>query len=250
MTGYSFLTNPNLPDGKVLHSVVSPQYPQVVTALKALNVLPLTVTSCDSVLYPLRHHTDMLFTYWGSGAFAVEQSQAALFNELEKLGFDCLCDSIELKPEYPFDIQLNCCIIGQYIICKSDNTPEFLNHGKTVINVNQGYAKCSCVPVDENSLITDDLSIYNAAISFGLDALLIRKGYVKLEGFDTGFIGGCCGKLSKDLLAFCGDITKHADYLQINSFLRQRNVYPHSLFDGELIDIGSIIPITQYHNCT
>ena len=101
------------------------------------------------------------------------------------------------------------------------------------------------MPVDENSLITDDLSIYNAAIGFGLDALLVRKGCVRLDGFDTGFIGGCCGKLAKDMLAFCGDIANHPDYTKINSFLRERNVYPHSLFGGELIDIGSVIPITQ-----
>ncbi|MBR6635631.1 MAG: hypothetical protein IKL41_08420 [Clostridia bacterium] len=246
MTDYSFLTNPNLPDKKVLHAVVSPQYPQVISALKELDVIPITVTSCESVLYPLRNHTDMLFAYLGSGTFAVEQSQTVLLNDLDCMGLRCLSESIELKPDYPFDIPLNNCIIGQYFICKSANTPEILKQGKTVIDVKQGYAKCSCVPVDENSLITDDFSIYNAAINFGLDALFVRKCSVQLDGFDTGFIGGCCGKLSKDMLAFFGDITKHPDYAQINSFLRERNVYPQGLFDGELIDIGSVIPITQH----
>ena len=245
MTDYSFLSNPNLPDRKVKHAVVSPQYLQVITSLNELDIIPISVTSCESVMYPLRNHTDMLFSYLGNGVFAVEQSQTALLNDLECHGLRCLSDSIELKPEYPFDIPLNCCIIGKYILCKSGNTPEILKQGKTVIDVKQGYAKCSCVPVDENSLITDDLSIYNAAIGFGLDALLVKKGCVKLDGFDTGFIGGCCGKLAKDMLTFCGDIANHPDYTQINSFMRERNVYPHSLFGGELIDIGSIIPITQ-----
>ncbi len=246
MTGYSFLTNPNLPDYKVIHAVVSPQYPNVISALKESGIIPITVTSCESVLYPLRNHTDMLFSYLGNGDFAVERSQSALIEKLVGFGMNCCYDNIVLKSDYPCDIPLNCCIIGKYIICKSDYTSEFFKLGKKVINIKQGYAKCSCVPVNENSLITDDLSIFNSAISYGLDVLLIRKGSVRLDGFDTGFIGGCCGKLSKDTLAFCGDITKHPDYTQINSFLRERNVYPHSLFGGELIDIGSIIPITRY----
>lgn len=246
MIKYSFLINPNLPDKKVIHAVVSPQYPQVISALNELNIVIFTVSSCENVLFPLRNHTDMLFSYFGNGAFAVERNQTYLQNELENLGLDCVCNGIELKPEYPCDISLNSCVIGKHVICQNDNTPDFAKNSKTVINVKQGYAKCSCVPVDENSLITDDMSIYTAAINYGLDCLLVKKGCIRLDGFDTGFIGGCCGKLSKDMLAFCGDITNHPDYTQINSFLRDRHVYPHSLFDGELIDIGSVIPITQY----
>ena len=246
MTNYSFLPAPNLPLQKVIHAVVSPQYQQVISALKDSDIIPLTVSSCENILHPLRNHTDMLFSYLGNGNFAVETGQTTLTNKLRKLGFHCICDNIELKPEYPFDILLNSCIIGEYLICKTDYTPQFMKNSRTVINVKQGYAKCSCIPVNYNSLITDDSSIFNAAIKHGLDCLLIKKGFVRLDGFDTGFIGGSCGKLSNDILAFCGDITTHPDYSQINSFLRERNVYPYPLFGGELIDIGSIIPITQY----
>ncbi len=250
MTDYSFIVNPNLPVKKVMHAIVSPQYPQVITALKEAGIVPVAVSSCDRVLYPLRNHSDMLFSYLGNGYFAVEQGQRILSQTLKNLGFKCCCDDIQLSQEYPQDIPLNFCIMGEFIICKSDNTPGLFRQRKTVINVKQGYAKCSCVPINENSLITDDFSIYNAAINFGIDALLVKKGSVTLQGFDTGFIGGCCGKLADDILAFCGDITKHSDYMQINSFLRERNVYPYSLFDGDLIDIGSIIPITQHFDCT
>lgn len=245
MSGYSFLKKPNLPDGKVVHAVVTAQYPQIVLELEKSGVVPVTVTSCENVLFPLRNHADMLFTYLGNGVFAAEESQNELINQLKSLNADCVCDSIRLKPVYPSDILLNCCIIGESIICKSDVTPDFLKNGRRVIDVKQGYAKCSCVPVDENSLITDDPSIHIAAVASGIDALLVRKGSIMLEGFDTGFIGGCCGKLTKDVLAFCGDVKKHADYELINSFLRERSVYPFSLSGGDLTDIGSIIPVTN-----
>ena len=245
MIDYSFVIKPNLPDKKVVHAVVSSQYTQVISALKDSDIVPVTVSSCESVLFPLRNHSDMIFSYLGNGKFIIEHSQQKLLNELTLYGLTCIDENIELKPEYPFDILLNSCIVGNYVFCSEKHTHELIMKSKSVINIKQGYAKCSCIPVDENSIITDDLSVYNSAIKFGFDALLVEKGQVCLEGFDTGFIGGCCGKINHDIIAFCGDIHNHSDYRQINSFLRERNVFPHSLFGGELIDIGSIIPITQ-----
>ena len=75
--------------------------------------------------------------------------------------------------------------------------------------------------------------------------MLVRKGSVKLKGFDYGFIGGCCGKIAEDTVAFCGNLKTHSDWLKIESFMKERGVYPLCLASGELIDIGSILPITE-----
>lgn len=250
MNSFSFILRPNLPSEKVLHVVVSDQYSQVISALEKAGIITLTVESCSKVLYPLRNHADMLFSYLGNGCFAVEKGQSLLSSQLKELGFNCLVDKFELSERYPLDIPLNFCLVGENIICNEANTPAVFLKDKTVINVKQGYAKCSCIPVDENSLITDDISIFSSCIKHGLDTLLVSKENIRLDGFDIGFIGGCCGKLSRDIIAFCGDIRKHPDYHQIKSFLRERNVFPVSLFGGDLIDIGSLIPVTQSSEST
>ncbi len=247
MTDFSFIENPNLPCRKVAHAVVSPQYPQVTAALQSIGIKTLSVCECKDVLYPLRNHSDMLFSYLGSGSFAVENSQIALRDSIKALGGIFVDDSVNLSSSYPNDIPLNFCVIGNNVIGLADKMHPKMIFGRKLINVRQGYAKCSCVPVDENSLITDDSAIYSICSTLGMDVLLVGKGSVRLEGFDFGFIGGCCGKISKDTVAFCGDIKLHTDYKQIDAFLRERNVYPLSLFGGSLLDIGSIIPITEYN---
>lgn len=245
MIDFKSIQKPNLPSNKVNRVVVSAQYRQVLQSLEDLGIHPLTVKSCPDVLFSLRNHTDMLFSYLGNGKYVSEKNQAELNRNLSEYGFLQVNDNISLQKEYPSDIPLNFCIIDDYIICKSDSTPNFLKEGKNIINVRQGYAKCSCLVIDNNSLITDDASIFSAATNAGFDVLQVSKGSVKLEGLDVGFIGGCCGKISVDTIAFCGDIRKHSDFVQIDAFLRERNVYPLSLFDGDLIDIGSIIPISE-----
>jgi hypothetical protein len=60
-----------------------------------------------------------------------------------------------------------------------------------IIDVKQGYTKCSVLPVSNNAFITDDISIYNQCVSFGIDVLYVGKGDVSLPGYNYGFIGGC-----------------------------------------------------------
>lgn len=245
MSGFSFVNKPNLPENKVCCAVVSPQYPEVLKALNDLSVSTFTVSACNNLLLPVSQHTDMLFSYLGNGKFICESSQQQLKAALTAKDLKCLGE-VDLAAGYPADIALNCCIVSDSIICNASNTPDIIKSSFNVINVKQGYAKCSCAVVDENSVITDDESIAAALLKNSFDVLLVNKGSVRLGGFEYGFIGGCCGKLSKDSLVFCGDLRTHENYRQIDAFLRERKVYPVSLFQGELLDIGSIIPVIEF----
>ena len=112
------------------------------------------------------------------------------------------------------------------------------------INVRQGYCKCSCLNVSENAVITDDECIYKALCLNEIDALLISKGDITLNGHDYGFIGGASGKISKTDILFFGDVTKHRDYKKIAGFIEKHGCKIISL-DFPLTDFGGIIPITE-----
>ena len=71
------------------------------------------------------------------------------------------------------------------------------------IFVTQGYANCSVAVVDERWIITADCGIARACRAAGLDVLQICPGFIR-SGMVLGFIGGCCGKLGADQLAFTG----------------------------------------------
>ncbi len=60
-----------------------------------------------------------------------------------------------------------------------------------------------------------------------------------------GFIGGATGLIAKDKLLFTGDITLHKNYKEINDFLSLKAVDMVIIKDEHLIDLGTIIPVTQ-----
>lgn len=245
MSKFISVFNPNLPAGKVKHAVVSGEYPEFIAELENYGITVLTTEPCNDIMPAVKLHADMLFSYLGNGEYLIEKSQTKLRNELDKLnGFICR-GSIALGAKYPNDIVLNSCIIGESAICCKKNIYPLFREKFKLIEVSQGYAKCSVCVVDENSIITDDESIYSGCKKTDIDVLLVRKGCVLLNGFKYGFIGGCCGKISYDTIAFCGNLDTHSDASKIKSFLNFRNINYVSLGKSELTDIGSILPITQ-----
>ena len=246
MRAFKPIVKPNLPANKVKHVVISPEFNSLTLSLQKCDVEPLFVSPCSDVINQVSNHTDLLFSYLGNGCYMVEKSQCLLDSALISLGFKSENRKVSLLPNYPNDVLLNTCILKDKIIGGTAVKEFWSNDKREYVSVKQGYTKCSVCVVDEHSLITDDLSIFDACQAFDIDALLVSKGNVKLNGFDYGFIGGCSGKISRDTIAFYGDIRTHSDYSQIKSFLAYRGVFEHSLCSGNLIDVGSIIPITEY----
>ena len=117
---------------------------------------------------------------------------------------------------------------------------------KEIIDVKQGYSKCSVCICNHNTVITDDISIYNALLQYdNINSLLVEKGSVRINEYNYGFIGGCCGLIDKNLLLFNGDLSTHTDFDKIQKFLYDNNVKYIDVKNKPLTDIGSIIPIIE-----
>ncbi len=76
-----------------------------------------------------------------------------------------------------------------------------------------------------------------------MKVLRIRPGDIRLPGYSYGFIGGCCGKLAPDMMAFTGKLDKHRDGTRIKAFLGDRGVRTLELLEGELLDVGGLIAL-------
>ena len=115
-------------------------------------------------------------------------------------------------------------------------------HGIELINVNQGYAKCSCVPIADNAIITADNGIVNTLRNTDIDVLPIGKGSIQLEGAPYGFLGGASG-YDRDTrtVYFCGDIDRHPDADRIRDFCKKYDTKITCLSKDMLTDIGGII---------
>ena len=149
------------------------------------------------------------------------------------------------SPEYPNDVQLNACIVGNNVILNEKYVSrEILNHleaGKwNIIDVNQGYAKCSTLVIDDNSIITSDTGIYKAAQANGIDSLVICPGYISLEGYDYGFIGGS-GFVYDDTVYFTGILNNHPNMVDITQFVTNKGLTIKTLTNRQIFDIGGVV---------
>ncbi len=147
---------------------------------------------------------------------------------------------------YPGHAAFCAAVIGKYLIHRLDITsPRILSEaakiGLNLVNVRQGYAKCSCVVVDSCSIITSDrgiaaaLSVYN-----DVHVLLVSPGYVELPGYKYGFIGGASGRIGSEVI-FNGSLESHPDCDAIRAFISSRNLKLKDFPGLPLRDIGSII---------
>ena len=150
-----------------------------------------------------------------------------------------------LSSEYPGDAIYNACSTGKFFIHNLKITEsELLQLAESTkqikVHVSQGYTKCSCVAVDESSIITSDRGIEQAAKKAGMDVLLVEPAQVILPGYKYGFLGGASGRIG-DEIVFNGDLAAHSDYEEIKSFIQERGLRLVYFRQYPLTDIGSII---------
>ena len=167
---------------------------------------------------------------------------------LERAGFEIKTVSIKCG-EYPFNACLNAAVIGKVAIHNLKITAPGLK-------MNSAGGHCACgrkarlLRVRRRGCrrgldYNPDEGISRAALSLGLDVLKITPGYIELPGYEYGFIGGCCGKISKNELAFTGKLDGHPDREKILAFLAEKRISPVFLTDGPLFDAGGIIPLCE-----
>lgn len=91
--------------------------------------------------------------------------------------------------------------------------------------------------------MTSDMKIGKILKENNIDVLLLPPGDIILPSLDYGFIGGTCGLLDNNTLAFYGDLDMYKYGNEVLSFLRKHNVEPIFLSKSKLIDRGSIFCI-------
>ena len=176
------------------------------------------------------------------------ESCAYYREKLSPYGFKILSGKSSIGSNYPSDSAYNVGIVGKKCflnksVCDEHLYEILISEGYEIINVKQGYTKCSICPVDEESFITGDKGIACAGENAGMNVLLISNDNISLRGYSNGFFGGCTGKSSKDELLLNGDINTLPDCERIKDFLKERNIRIKSIKEGEVTDIGSIIPL-------
>lgn len=243
-----FVSKPNLPEGRVTLAAVSGQYPKIIKALEERGIRCITTEPDERLQAPVRSHADMQMFHLNDNRTFVLKGERSLKAKLEAEGF--LIAETEHPPvaNYPGDALCNALNLGdKFFGCMGavDNTLFSIvqEMGLRTIHVSQGYTRCSTAVVNDSSFITMDAGIGAAGKFMGVDIMIIPERRIILEGYDYGFIGGCCGLIDKNVLAFTGRLDSLDFEKPIIDFLDKHNVQAVELTQDPIIDIGGILPL-------
>ena len=200
---------------------------------------------------PVSSHPDMLLFFAPNAVFCTKSYYEIATNELEEIsltyGYPIRFIGGEYGTEYPCDVLLNALPLGEHLFCNTKTVAkELLELNYIPCHVNQGYTKCSALPLGSKALITSDTSIAESAKKCGINVLQICKGHISLTGYNYGFIGGCANfapRNEMNTVFFSGDLSEHPDAERIEYFCQINGFDIIYLSQNCLCDIGTIFMI-------
>ena len=214
----------------------------IVNKLEEYGYKCISTEKSTDVSQPVSLHADVLYLKADNNSVYVSECQKNNIGMLKSAGYNV--KTIKLSPGYKTECKLNLVVTDTLIICNPKTCMDYseFSRNRELIYTNQGYTKCSTVVLENNNFITEDKNIYNVLTKTGKHCLLIEKGYVELEGYNYGFIGGASVYIKeRKTILFTGDIRKHPDYINIKNFCDNNDISIDYIDDMNLYDIGGII---------
>ena len=157
----------------------------------------------------------------------------------------------EVGKKYPDTVPYNAVGVGNMLIHNALYTDLSIKnlYGKistksVQLSVNQGYTRCNLLALDEHDFITSDMGIKRVLEANGCDVFYVDPHQIVLPGQDYGFFPGCCG-LVDDTMVVCGALKHLKECKELRKFIRRNGMKIIELYDGELVDVGSIFFIRK-----
>lgn len=228
-------------------AAVSYKYTKIIRSIESLGIDTVSVPPYMG-LYdnPESSHADMQLLRVDNTLIMLSGNDILNNNIIGETTLNTIfAESIGKEFSYPRCVKLNIAVFGRTAIGNfkyTDKTVLNTLNDFRLINVNQGYAKCSTAIVSDNAVITSDESIYKVCTENNIDCLKINSGHIELCEKYGGFIGGCCF-LYDGALMFTGKIENHPDFDSIRSFCANYSVQTYSLTNDTLSDVGGVVLI-------
>lgn len=248
----NFLNTPFIPQQQVKLMLIDGRVREdILYKLSSFNIDCILTDRCTSLHSSISYHPDIQLHPLGDDKLVISPNMYENIKaKLQQFSFNTICGSSFLKSNYPENIAYNVARIGNFCFHNLKYTDAVLslylqNKGLQFINIAQGYSKCSVTVINYTAIVTSDKGIHKAALKNGIDSLLISPGYIELENQPYGFIGGCTGLISPDVLAVTGSLKNHPDCKRIFEFCAKHKVEIIFLSDRIPIDLGSLIPLLE-----
>lgn len=201
----------------------------------------------ERILNSTADHPDLrICRITGSLAVVSPDLPDSFITALNNLGIETVKGEKIPFGKYPDDIPYNCAVTENFAVhnfkyCDPVIVSTLKKLNKKLIDVKQGYSKCSVCFAGKNTVITEDPEIAQAVNDNGYRSLLIGRGSIRLEGFDYGFFGGATGLIEPDTLLINGKLSTHKSCELITKFTKENNITIVELNKDHITDAGSII---------
>jgi hypothetical protein len=202
--------------------------------------------STENITYlQISNHPDIFFCKVDNILYYAPNTPDEFIQLLISKGISLSKGNQTVGQKYPYSALYNAVITENYIIHNQKITDAQLIKAaskRKTINVNQGYCRCSILPLKNNHFITSDEGINKKLTSEGLDVLCVNPDGIILPGEEYGFLGGTSG-ISDTRIFIVGNLNYFPEGKKVRSYLENLNYEIIELYNGPLYDGGSILII-------
>lgn len=241
---------PFLPKGRVRRAFISKLMPDnIVAELNDMGVITYKLGKSANLSGETAYHPDMLVNNYRYGQWICEYNAQYLPKEFPYRSIFIESEK-ELGDLYPDNCIFNNFRLNGTLFCGMYADRQIKSYsmydGLQMKFCSQAYVKCSCVIVAQRAAITSDKQIGKYMRMFGIDVLMLPdEDDIGLSNLSHGLLGGCTGLLSKDLLAFTGNLATYKYGNDVVDFCKDHGVDAYSLTRDYMYDYGGILPITE-----
>ena len=242
------MQNPFIPPNRANLAIISGEASDEITYnLTNEGIEVVKTIKVESVSSKIAFHPDLVLHPIDLNTLVVAPEVFNFYSQkLKSYGLRVVKGRNRLGRDYPENIKYNVFRIGDHFVHKKGYSDDIIEQyykklGINLIDVTQGYTKCSIALVNNQSAITSDHKIAEKLTNEGYDILLIEKGWIELPGYEYGFIGGASGNVSPKEMVLTGSLSNHPDGAVIEAFIENKGIEIIYLSKDNIIDLGTVL---------
>ncbi|MCE1188691.1 MAG: hypothetical protein LWX56_06065 [Ignavibacteria bacterium] len=198
----------------------------------------------NGITYPeISNHPDVFFCKVDNYLVYAPNTPEKYIQRLRKSGIQLIKGEKPVGNLYPASAYYNGVATGAVFIHHREITDTVLAktcHEKEFIHVNQGYTRCSVLPITDNAFITSDEGIHKQLEAAGKESLLVNSSDIELPGMKSGFFGGCTG-IFDNAIYIMGSLSQYSCGETVRQFLAGKGRHVINLANSPLFDGGSLL---------
>ena len=187
-------------------------------------------------------HPDLFFCKHGHQLITAPNLPESYFTLLKNWNIPFVKGQRPVGKTYPQTARYNAVVTDNYLIHNTKYSDVSLKEvfvKNEFIHVNQGYTRCNLLALNDDLFITSDKGIFSQLQKRDLDVHYFSPEGIILPGFEHGFLGGCLGIIGNRIFVV-GSLSRFPEGGKLNALLRSRNYEIVELYDGPLVDGGSL----------